>query len=504
MSAGSKFKMQKLPRIAPTIFLLCLMLAGFAIRMVDLTDAPFDFHPDRQLYDGLLARGLYQQMIQPGDGGSSLGTLQALKDAGGFEPPILPFLVALTYRVVGGEHLWIARIWTSLIWVLGALPLYWLARRFFSTPAALFSVAFYLFQPFGITASRSFQPDPFMVAMILWTGWALVRWGESLSWRDAILVGVLCSLALLVKLPAALALLCIAIAVSLARLGIKRLWKHPQVWAIAALAALGPAVYYFLWRGAGSGNYFSFWTLSFLKLFAKPSFYGDWLQMLDGILGLAVLALALIGVALARPAGRGFLIAFWLGYLVHALVFPYQTVTHDYYHLQIVPLAALSLASLAELVVERARQIKGWPRLALAGVLLVAAAYPLWSMARVLLYYDYRPEAAGWARMGQELPRDGSMIGLVHAYGFPLAYYGGISVSTWPAQIDLELQALRGSSSAESFAMEFDQRTAGFRYFLVTLTGDLDAQPELKTWLLDHYPLQSGDGFSLFDLAGSK
>lgn len=106
--------------------------------------------------------------------------------------------------------------------------------------------------------------------------------------------------------------------------------------------------------------------------------------------------------------------------------------------------------------------------------------------------------------MGQELPRDGSMIGLVHDYGFPLAYYGGISVSTWPAQIDLELQALRGSGRAESFAMEFDQRTAGFRYFLVTLTGDLDTQPELKTWLMDHYPLQVGDGFSLFDLAGSK
>jgi 4-amino-4-deoxy-L-arabinose transferase-like glycosyltransferase len=496
--------MQKPLRIAPTIVLLCLMLVGFAIRMVDLTDAPFDFHPDRQLYDGLLARGLYQQMVQPVEGRTSLASFQALKDAGGFEPPILPFLVALTYRVAGGEHLWIARIWTSLLWVLGALPLYWLARRFFSKPAALFAVAFYLFQPYGITASRSFQPDPFMVAMILWSGWALVRWGERLRWRDAILAGILCSLALLVKLPAALALICIAVAVVLARLGIKRLWKHPQVWAVAALAALGPGIYYFLWRGSGSGDYFSFWTLSFLKLFARPSFYGDWLQMLDGILGLTVLVLALIGVALARPASRRFLTAFWLGYLVHALVFPYQTITHDYYHLQIVPLAALSLAALAELVAERASQVKGWPRLALAGVLVLGAAYPLWSTARVLQYYDYRPEADGWTRMGQELPRDGSMIGLVHDYGFPLAYYGGVTVSLWPAQSDLELQALRGSGSAQSFEMEFDQRTAGFRYFLVTLSGDLDAQPELKTWLLDHYLLQSGDGFSLFDLAGSK
>ncbi|TLN00444.1 hypothetical protein FDZ74_16605 [bacterium] len=228
------------------------------------------------------------------------------------------------------------------------------------------------------------------------------------------------------------------------------------------------------------------------------------MQLVDNILGLVVLFLALAGVLLAKPRARRILLGFWGGYVVYMLAFPYQITTHEYYHLQLVPLAALSLASLAEMIFERAGKLHSLPKAALAAVVVIAAAYPLWSTARVMQYYDYRPEAEGWTRMGQALPRDGSMIGLVHDYGFPLAYYGGITVSPWPAQSDLELQALRGSGSADSFEIEFTQRTAGFRYFLVTLTGDLEAQPELKTWLQEHYPTLSGDGYTLYDLAGSK
>lgn len=487
-----------------TLLLIVIFLAGAAIRMVDLTDAPFDFHPTRQLLDAVIARSIYQQMLPAAGGQAQVSIAELMQTQEIYEPPVLQYLVALSYRVVGSEHLWIARIWTSLFWLLGGLALYLLGRRLFSTPAALFSLAFYLFQPFGITASRSFQPDPVMVAMILWAAWALVRWSDQPSWKNAVISGVLCGLAVFVKVTAAFALIGIAMVMVLSAYGWRRFWKQPQVWAVAALAALPSVLYYIIGLGTRSSGYFSYWSLSFWKLFLKPSFYGDWLQLVDSILGLVVLILALVGLMLAKSQARRLLLGFWGGYVVYMLAFPYQITTHEYYHLQLVPLAALSLASLAEMIFERAGKLHGLSKVAFAALVVIASAYPLWSTARVMQYYDYRPEAEGWARMGQVLPRDGSIIGLVHDYGFPLAYYGGISVSPWPAKIDLSMQALRGSGSADYFETEFTQRTAGFRYFLVTLSGDLEAQPELKAWLQEHYPAQTGDGYILYDLAGSR
>ncbi len=489
-----------------TSFWICLglLVIGFLVRMVDLTDAPFDFHPTRQLLDAVIARNIYQQMLPAADGQSPVSIAEVMQSQEIYEPPVLPYLAALSYRVVGGEHLWIARIWTSLFWSLGGLALYLLGKRLFSTPAALFGLAFYLFQPFGIVASRSFQPDPLMVAMILWAAWALVRWADRPTWKNTLIAGVLCGLTLFVKVTAAFALIGIALAVGLAAFGWKRFLKQPQVWTVAGLAAILPVLYYIFGLGARSSGYFSYWSLSFWKLFLKPSFYGDWLQLVDSILGLVVLFLALAGVLLARPPARRVLLGFWGGYVVYMLAFPYQITTHEYYHLQLVPLAALSLAPLAELIFERARELRGLTKGLFAAVVVIAAVYPLWSTVRVMQYYNYRPEAAGWARIGQALPKDGSMIGLVHDYGFPLAYYGGVKVSIWPAQYDQEMDALRNSQNDASFENTFKQRIAGYRYFLVTLMSDLEAQPDLKNWLAAHYPCQSGEGYLLYDLAGSK
>ena len=45
-------------RIARLAVLVILFVAGFAIRMYDLTDPPLDFHPTRQLLSAIKARAL--------------------------------------------------------------------------------------------------------------------------------------------------------------------------------------------------------------------------------------------------------------------------------------------------------------------------------------------------------------------------------------------------------------------------------------------------------------
>jgi len=53
------------------------------------------------------------------------------------------------------------------------------------------ALAFYLFLPFGIIASRSFQPDPLMVSLLIWFLWALERWSRFHTWKAAFLAGLL-------------------------------------------------------------------------------------------------------------------------------------------------------------------------------------------------------------------------------------------------------------------------------------------------------------------------
>ena len=75
------------------------------------------------------------------------------------EPSVFEGLVALTYLVTGGEHLWVARIYSILFWLLGGIALYALARRMTSPLAAIAPLIYYFFLPWSVIFSRIFQPD---------------------------------------------------------------------------------------------------------------------------------------------------------------------------------------------------------------------------------------------------------------------------------------------------------------------------------------------------------
>src|SRR4029450_2163039 len=92
---------------------------------------------------------------------------------GTLEPTIMPFVVSLAYRVIGGEQFWIPRLLSSVFWLIGGGFLYLIAKKITSMDAAVSSTTFYLFLPFGVSASRSFQPDPMMI-MILFFSFFLI------------------------------------------------------------------------------------------------------------------------------------------------------------------------------------------------------------------------------------------------------------------------------------------------------------------------------------------
>jgi hypothetical protein len=476
------------------------MLLAFGLRMIDLTDAPLDFHPTRQLRDAIVAHSIYYQLNPPADTYLQEQATALRNSVAELEPPILDSIVAVGYLIAGGEQLWIARIITSLFWVAAAVPLFDLARRMTSRGAALLATAYFLFLPFAVQASRSFQPDPFMVAWIVLAMYAAYRWSESREWKWAWTAGLAAGLAILIKVVAAYLVIGFMAAVVLAAFGLRDALRSKQVWAMALVSVLPAFGYYLLNIGDTSGSYFQNWVVALLPLAFVPSFYVLWINMLSGLMGGASLAASALGVFIAEARGRWLLIGAWAGYIVYGITLPHQTTTHSYYHIQLVPIIALSLAPLFQLLVRRiARLPRPWP--ALSGVVLAATLlFAAWTVRSTLLGVDYRDEPSYWQRIGEVVPRDGNTIALVQSYGHLLNYYGGRKVDLWPIAAELKLAGLRGNTPAD-FQAFFAERTAGMQYFLITAFNQLDLQPELKDYLEAHYPVyQEGDGYLIYDL----
>ncbi|HSO26670.1 MAG TPA: glycosyltransferase family 39 protein [Anaerolineales bacterium] len=487
--------------------LIALLALGWGIRLFDLTDPPFDFHTTRQLRGAVIARGMYYEMLPQADPGRR-ELAQAFWDSVvAYEPAVLERLSAWTYLAAGQELPWIARVYNSLAWVLGALVLFALARRTARTDlpgwtalgAALFAAGYMLLQPFGVQASRAFLPDPLMVVLTVVAVYALVLWAEHKTLRYAVLVGGLAAIALLVKVTAVFVLLPAFGLLALQEYGMRQVWRRGQVWLMLLLMLLPAGVFYLGLRQNTASEYYENTTLALLGLLVRPQFYLSILNFFDSLFGFAVLVASFAGLLLAAPRLRAILLGVWLGYLPYAVMWPYQMYTHSYYHLRLVPFLALSLAPVAQVLLAQVKTNVRWWKAGLAGLALLLVLYPLWQSYATLSRFDYREQPAYWAEIGAALPQDGSILALTQDYGFPLMYYGWRKTILWPTSSDQNLSALRGHSKA--FSEFFDKRRAGRAYFLVTDDEDFAEQPDLQAELYNRFPLLvESENFLLFDL----
>lgn len=487
------------------IFLLAL---GGILRLIDITDPPLDFQPSRQLRNSLVARDIYYSFLPSAAEPERELASSFARSVGKYEPPIIESLVAFSYFISGGESIVPARIWSTLFWLAAGLALFDLARRAVSPWAALIALAYYLVLPFSVQASRSFQPDPLMTSAFLAGIYFLYRWSEDLSaevssagskgmttWKWAILAGIFLGFATLVKIV--IAFLAGAAAVALVIFSLKRdFWRSKQAWCMAVLMILPAFIYYFLLTSGRSSEYFFTWTVSLVSLLTSADFYSKWLAFLGSLFGLTVLFLSLAGALIAPARLRWLLVSSWVGYFLYGLTLPFQMYTHSYYHIQLIPIAALGLAAaLNPLLAHSAAQSRA-RRAAFVTLIAAVIGYQSWVARSILIAEDFRHEPAFWKEVGQAIPQDADVIGLTQDYGFRLMYWGWRKVSLWPLSTDLSDVQGGNKEAASNFA----DLTEGREYFLVTSFGQLEKQPGLEE-ILDQYPVAAqGDGYRLYDL----
>jgi hypothetical protein len=480
--------------------LVILVLVGFGVRMLNLYDPPLDFNPVRQLRSALIARAVYYDLdpkIDPQTRhlADSMATLES------YEPPVIEQIVGLTYYLTGAERVWVGRIFSCLCWLIGGLALFGIARRYTSFWSAWVGLAFYLGLPFGIVASRAFQPDPWMVMWILLTTWMALRWSEKPGWKNSLLTAIFAGITILVKVTAGFFVGGVLVLLCLDTLGIKRLLRMPKVWVMVGLTLAPAVIYYLVLHGKDAASYVSYNTLDLIGMTLTSKFYAEWLGMINLLVGLGAFVAALMGVLLAKNRLRLALIGLWAGYVLFGLFWPFQYTTHDYYHLSLVPLVGLSLTPLIGFVLQKlGEQKRLWQ---IAGIVLIGCAlgYQFWVGRSEVVAQNYNGEPAAWQKMGEAIPQNASFVALVSDYGFRLSYYGmRRAADYWPARNDLSMAQQRGSPALDVQAA-FQDIIKGRNYFLVAALDDFDAQTELKKILTEHYPVyKQGDGYLLFDL----
>jgi hypothetical protein len=225
------------------------------------------------------------------------------------------------------------------------------------------------------------------------------------------------------------------------------------------------------------------------------------MENLNNLIGILFLLIALAGMILTPLKGRTMLVGLWVGYLLYGFAFPYQIHTHDYYNLILIPIIALSLASIGQIVFEKLLQRPTFWQISFLVVAIFSLTIPFYQMRIELINYDYRGDWGAWRKIGKELPTDGQIIALTNDYGLRVQYFGLQKVPTWPVAADLQMMSMREDNFKFDFNKFFAENTKDKAYFLITLFNELNAQPELKAMLNDNYPIYAdGEGYLIYDL----
>ncbi len=327
------------------LLILFIFTAGIGIRLFDLTDPPLDFHPARQIHSALMARGIYAKL------GGAVPEQQQTQmiimgiTEGVIEPPINEYLVAYTYLLFDHDYLWIARLFGIFFWTVGGIALLLLIKHLIGPAGSAAALALYMFLPYGVHASRSFQPEPLMICLILLSLLALVRWHHNQSWKMTLITGLLLGLTVLSKLIVVFYLGMVLLVFAVLVTGFLDSLKNLKFILIIFLTVL-PTVAFLIDGLYISGYLQNNTALRFFpQYFTDIGFYLRWLRQIDQTIGIGLFSLILACLIISKSKLQRVLTGgLLIGYFLSGFVFSYHISTHDYYHVLLIPIAAMAIA----------------------------------------------------------------------------------------------------------------------------------------------------------------
>jgi hypothetical protein len=499
--ADISFLQQRGVRIS---LLVIIFIIGFFTRLPRITERGFTFHSIREYRSALIARQFYYK--DRTDLSERKRRVLEAQYKPWLEPPIMEKVNAFAYAIAGGERIWIPRIISIFIWLAGGLGLYLLAARLLPISSALCALAFYLYLPYALIASRSFQPDPLMVALMIFSLYAILLYHESPSVRKLVIAAVVSAAAITIKPPAAFFIFGVFLALLISR-GNARKELISRNTIIFVAVAIGLGLLYYIISYIVSPRIISQADGSFVpQLLFKKILYVGWHLQLGAVFGYPILVVVLTGLFFIKPGTpRAFILGAWCAYVVFGLIFTYHIYSHSYYHLPLIPIAAISFGALTGELIVRAYNTspKTIARIALLLICIFAVVRTVRDAE--LVYYETEEEVAAAVKMGDKVNHSIKVVTLDWTYGRRLEYEGWIAGKTWPSKAGFALQ-FRGKKIQDSVSI-FKKEYLPWKpeFFIITRLKDFDGQPYLKQWLDDNYLLYATDRlYRIYDLRKEK
>jgi hypothetical protein len=439
------------------------------------------------------------------------------------EIPFLDYAVVSAYRIMGGEHLWIPRVLSSLFWIVGGIFLYLIAEKILSSGAALFSTVFYLFLPFGISASRSFQPDPLMIMLLLFSIFMILKYNERSSIVRLIIAAASSSMAMIIKPYSIFLIYGAFISLALHKQGIRKLFTDRGFLIFIFLSPLPGAAYYISGL-LTQGSYLQEHAQgSFLPhLLLKKYFWKDWFAMILRVIGLISLTGAVLGIFVIRNGlSRVLLIGLWIGYFIYGLFFTFHMHTHDYYQLQFIPVVALSLGTPGALLLNRLYSSKKGVLILSVFCMVLLLGFGInfkkvqqggYSRYVKIFGYvtginpqfykfmteDFDKEKRILEEIGEIVQHNKNTVFLTADFGRSLAYHGELSGLPWPTTVsflewkDRKIKIVNQEElfNGRYFTLRARGRFVRYTpdYFIITDFEEFEKQPDLKEFLNTNFP----------------
>lgn len=454
------------------------------------------------------------------------------------------------YRISGDEHLWIPRVLSSIFWTIGGIFIYLTACSLASRSAALFSAAFFVLLPYGISASRSFQPDPLMTMLIICGIYLILKHYESPSLLKLLSASIVSSLAMFLKPYSVFMLLGAFVSLSIYRHGLRKSMINRDMLIFSLLSIMPPAAYYISDLLTGSNLVKDHVQGSFFPhLLLEPYFWKDWLNILGQVFGYIPLLGGVAGIFMFNERMPKFMLTgLLISYILFGMMFTFHIHTHDYYQMQFIPVVALSLGPLGARLINFIPAIFRSKKIATAvaavilvsaliigvgvrqngfkerkdNIKLIASLIGINPQFNNFMTKDYKREVKAAEQIGEIVGHSTNTVFLTSDYGRSLTYHGELAGLPWPISSSLKNReerkipipakeelynphyllirtyksALFNTTSAPGGYIRYKPD-----YFIITAHEELEKQPDVKVFLYKNFPVfaQSED-YLIFDL----
>jgi hypothetical protein len=482
-------------RLMQFSILLLLFLTAFGIRLFGITNIPMDYHPVKQYRSALTARAIYYSHLEDINELEKKTALASLKYIGILGPPIVDYIAASAYTTLGTEILWIPKLLSTIYWIIGGLFLYLIALEMMNADAAILCTAIYLFLPFGVLSSQSFQPDPLMIMAMIISVYTIIIYHSRPSAKMLFIAGIVSAVAILIKPVSVFIVFGAYLGYHVHCKGLTRNFFFDQNLIIFSLIALLPSTLYYGYGIVNTTTLDQQAQKSFVpQLFFQFNFWDGWLKRIKIALGFDIFIGSLLSAFLFIPGWQKKLIfGMWSGYFLMCLVFNYTISTHDYYHLPLFPIAALSLGPAAALLLNELRtqtnrwylELGVWVLLAIA--LFLSAGTTIQASRRLP---EYEKEIRIAEEVGEAVYHSTNTIMLAPYDGKPLMYYGKLAGEYWPYWYDIRDEKLWGVKDMNPIErVRSVSKDMDLEYFIITDLEELENQSDLKDFLDKTYPI---------------